>query len=134
MDKAPSILYCHCRYANVLPFAVKEAVLRHLCDGATAFDAVADLCELAARKDPLLSRLAGGGPLKIAACHPRAVKGLFAAAGAPLPPGQVQVLNMRSQMAPDIIAGLNDSRLTPNLPADKAPRPAETAEDTKEAP
>jgi len=119
MDKAPRILYCHCKYAKVVPPEVKGEVLRQLCSANKPFDAVADLCEMAARRDPLLQRLAEGGPLKIAACHPRAVKWLFASGGAPLNHEQVQILNMRTQSAEEVVAGLFDSRLEPNLPAGK---------------
>jgi hypothetical protein len=41
---------------------------------------------MAARRDPHLAELARGpGPLRIAACWPRAVQGLFVLADAPLP-------------------------------------------------
>ena len=53
-DTPPRILYCHCQYAQVVPKEVKEAVLRKLCESGVAFEAVADLCEMAARRDPAL--------------------------------------------------------------------------------
>jgi len=115
----PAILYCHCQYAQVVPAEVKAAVLRRLCDSALPFEAVPDLCELAARRDPSLRRLAAAGPVKIAACFPRAVKGLFAAAGAPLPGGSTEVLNMRSRTADDVAGALLATELQPNLPADR---------------
>ena len=82
---APRILYCHCTYAQVVPKEVKEAVLKKLCESGVSFEAVADLCEMSARQDPALKRLAEGGCTKIAACYPRAVKWLFHTANAPLP-------------------------------------------------
>src|SRR6266436_7532024 len=97
MPVAPRILYCNCTYAQVVPKEVKEAVLRSLCESGIAFEAVADLCEMSARKDPLLQRLSQSGSLKIAACYPRAVKWLFASANAPLPCAGTEVLNMRLQ-------------------------------------
>src|SRR4051794_21100515 len=97
------ILYCNCTYAQVVPKEVKAAVLKHLCESSAAFEAVADLCEMSARQDPVLKGLAEGGPIKIAACYPRAVKWLFAAAKAPLPTNGTEVLNMRVQSAPEII-------------------------------
>ena len=97
------ILYCHCAYARVVPEATKREVLRRLSDSGVAFDAVPDLCEMSARKDPALKRLAGSGDLRIAACFPRAVKWLFHAAGAPLSPG-TGVLNMREDEAGAIVA------------------------------
>ena len=79
------ILYCNCTYAKVVPADVKKDVLRRLCDSGQAFDAVADLCDMSARKDAALRKIAEGGDTKIAACYPRAVKWLFHAAGTPLP-------------------------------------------------
>ena len=100
------ILFCHCSYAQVVPKEVKEDVLKRLCDSGAAFDAVADLCDMSARKDPALKKLVASGDVKIVACYPRAVKWLFHAAGAPLPKEGVEVLNMRDQTADQIMAGL----------------------------
>lgn len=116
---APRILYCHCQYAQVLPREVKEAVLQKLCESGVEFDAVADLCELSARRDPLLQELASGGALKIAACYPRAVKWLFHAAGTPLDTTSTQVCNMRMETADAAATALLDSELHPNLPPGK---------------
>jgi hypothetical protein len=115
----PRILYCHCQYAQVVPPEVKEAVLRQLSDSGVAFDAVADLCEMSARQDPSLKRLADGGAVKIAACFPRAVKWLFHTAKADLSPGHAEVLNMRVQSAEEITAALFNAELKPNLPVGK---------------
>lgn len=115
----PTILYCHCQYAQVVPKEVKEAVLKKLCESGIAFEAVADLCEMAARRDPALQRLAGSGAVKIAACFPRAVKGLFHQANADLSPDRTEVLNMRTLTAEDVIAALLAGEMQPNLPAGK---------------
>jgi hypothetical protein len=103
MSEPTRILYCHCAYANVVPRPVKEQVLLQLVESGVAFDAVADLCELSAKKDPCLQQLAASGPVKIAACYPRAVRWLFAAAGAPLPAEGVEVLNMRTDTADKVV-------------------------------
>src|SRR5690349_23375322 len=113
----PRILYCNCTYAQVVPKEVKDAVLKKLCDSGVAFDAVADLCEMSARRDPALQRLAEGGAVKIAACFPRAVKWLFHQAGAPLPLDAAEVLNMRVQNAAEICDALLSAELKPNLPS-----------------
>lgn len=126
---APAILYCHCRYAQVVPPEVKTEVLERLCASGLPFEAVPDLCELSARRDPALQRLAASGPVKIAACFPRAVKWLFAGAGAPLPADATEVLNMRVQPAAEVVNGLLSASLTPNLPAGKA-SPAPASEST----
>jgi hypothetical protein len=118
---SPRILYCHCQYAQVLPQTVKTAVLKELCASGTAFDAVADLCEMAARRDPALQRLAAGGPVKIAACFPRAVKGLFHQAEADLPPEAAEILNMRSETAEAVTERLLAADLRPNLPSQDKP-------------
>ena len=100
---APRLLYCHCTYAKVVPAAVKDEVLRQLGDSGAAFDAVPDLCEMSARKDPALSRIAGDGNLRIVACYPRAVRWLFHGAGTPLAETGVEVLNMREEQASTIV-------------------------------
>jgi hypothetical protein len=122
---APRILYCHCNYAQVVPKEVKDAVLKSLCDSGVSFEAVADLCEMSARKDPALQRLAQGDCIKIAACFPRAVKWLFNTAGAPLPLNGTEVLNMRAQTADEISTALFNGELKPNLPAGKETKSAE---------
>jgi hypothetical protein len=106
MTKPVQILYCHCQYAQVVPREVKEAVLKKLCESGVEFEAVADLCELSARRDPCLQKLAAGGSLKIAACYPRAVKWLFGAAGVGLPAEGVEFLNMRVQSAEEVAGAL----------------------------
>ena len=115
MTEPPRILYCHCAYAQVVPTGVKAAVLRQLCESGVSFEGVADLCELSARQDPVLQRLAEGAPLKIAACYPRAVRWLFAAAKTPLPLDRIEVLNMRVLNAEEVVAGILDPALKPNM-------------------
>ena len=100
----PRVLYCHCAFAQVVPAEVKTRVLEDLTASSCSFDAVPDLCEMSARRDPALPQIASGGAT-IVACYPRAVKWLFSAAGSPLPE-DVQILNMREQPADEIIAAL----------------------------
>lgn len=118
-SETPGLLYCNCTYAQVIDPAVKAAVLRQLCDSGHSFEAVADLCEMSARKDPALKRLAAGQGVKIAACFPRAVKWLFSSAGAPLDPAHTEVLNMRDDAAPHIVERLLAASVQPNLPPGK---------------
>lgn len=108
MNMGNRIVYCHCAYAQVVPKAVKQDVLRALTDSEVDFDAVADLCEMSARHDPALAAMVPGatGDLTIVACYPRAVKWLFHAAGTPLPEAGVRVLNMRTDTAEQIVAAL----------------------------
>ena len=104
------VLYCRCAYAKVVPEEVKDAVLQKLCESGQPFDMVADLCEMSARRDPSLKKIAEAagacGGIKIAACYPRAVKWLFNGADAPLPAEGVEVLNMRDQTADTIVGSL----------------------------
>jgi hypothetical protein len=110
------VLYCHCTYANVVPKATKEEVLRRLTESGIPFDAVPDLCEMSAMKDPCLAELAGDGYLRIVACYPRAVKWLFHAAGVKLP-DSAEVLNMRTDTADAVVKQLvSPSPLTPHPP------------------
>ncbi len=139
----PSLLYCNCTFANVIEPDVKAAVLRKLCDSGRTFEAVADLCEMSARRDPGLQKLTQNGPVKIAACFPRAVKGLFVSAGMPLNGAETEVLNMRDRTADEIVERLFAADLRPNVPADKladdsgssdgTPEPSAAAVETRAA-
>lgn len=102
MKSAPSILYCHCAYAKVVPPEVKAEVLQRLVRSGVPFEAVPDLCERSAAKDPSLRQLAARAGVRIAACYPRAVKALFVAAGAALPVEGTEILNMRVQSAEEV--------------------------------
>ena len=119
MSEKPRILFCHCNYAQVVPPEVKAGVLKELCESGRAFEAVSDLCEMSARRDPALKRLADGDrPVKVAACYPRAVKWLFSAANAPLQASQTEVVNMRELSEKDAAEALLNDELNTNLPAD----------------
>jgi len=102
-----TILYCHCAYADIVPAATKGAVRAALPRADGRVECVADLCERAAARDPLLADLAAeaDGPLHVVACYPRAVRWLFAFAGAPLA-GSATVHNMRTEEAATILSGL----------------------------
>jgi len=90
----PRTIYCRCAYAQIIPDDVKNAHLESLCAADEPFDAVPDLCEMAARRHPMLREIAGDEEVRIIACHPRAVKGLFTQAGCPLP-DSAEIRNMR---------------------------------------
>ncbi|MCE9519786.1 MAG: hypothetical protein K8R87_09575 [Verrucomicrobia bacterium] len=105
MSTNAKLLYCRCAYAQVVPQAVKDEVLMKLCESVAGFESVADLCEMAAHRDERLKALAANGPLRIAACYPRVVKGLFTQCGAPLS-DDAEILNMRAQTADEVTAGM----------------------------
>ena len=104
-ETPPTLLYCRCAYAQVVPNGVKNEVLQRLSDSGAGFESVSDLCEMAAHRDPRLSALSACGKLRIAACYPRAVRGLFQQVGTPLPE-DAEILNMRTQTAAEVTEAL----------------------------
>jgi hypothetical protein len=106
---SPPLLYCRCAYAQVVPQGVKDAVLQKLCESGAGFETVADLCEMAAHRDPRVKALAASGALRIAACYPRVVRGLFTQCGSPLA-DDAEVLNMRTQTADEVAAAMLETR------------------------
>jgi Pyruvate/2-oxoacid:ferredoxin oxidoreductase delta subunit len=120
------LLYCHCAYARVVPPAVKADVLAGLTNAGVAFEAVSDLCQMSARKDPRIKELAEGGPVTIAACYPRAVRGLFVQAETPLPDEGVTICNMRTDSAEDVLKVMLNGN--GNAAAAMAPAPEVAAE------
>ena len=100
-----SIIFCACANSAIIPAAVKNAVRAGLATADAEVVVVRDLCETAARRDPLLAKAAAGEAV-IVACHPRAVRALFRAAGAPLKGGRALLLNMRSTGAAEILAAV----------------------------
>jgi len=116
MSESPRILYCHCSNAKVLPTETRDAVLRALCEAGVPFEPVADLCDLSARRDPLLKKLAASDSVVVAACHPRAVRCLFAAADALLPLEKTQLLNLRKDSAETLCAAVREIPKAENPP------------------
>jgi Pyruvate/2-oxoacid:ferredoxin oxidoreductase delta subunit len=112
------LLYCHCAYARVVPPAVKADVLAGLTNAGVAFEAVSDLCQMAARNDPRMKELAEGGAVTIAACYPRAVRGLFTQNETPLPDEGVTICNMRTDSAEDVLKVMLNGNAVPAAPPD----------------
>jgi Pyruvate/2-oxoacid:ferredoxin oxidoreductase delta subunit len=100
------IVFCDCRHAQVAPLEARNAVLRHLLQAGVEFEAVGDLCELAARHGLELKRMAANGQVHVAACFPRAVHALFAVAGVSLVPAGLEVLNLKTPPSPEALARL----------------------------
>jgi NAD-dependent dihydropyrimidine dehydrogenase PreA subunit len=69
---------------------------------------VPDLCEWVERADPRVGELARGEALMVIACHPRAVRGLFADCGAPLP-SSARIVDMRNESAASIAAAVKEA-------------------------
>ena len=118
-----TVAYCHCAYYRLAPAEVADGVLRGLAAAGGPFEAVADLCGLAARRDPAMKRLAEADRLQVAACYPRAVRALFATAGTPLG-ADAEVLNMRERGLDEIVGALR-----PPAAAAGASGPIESAPD-----
>ena len=100
------ILYCHCAFARVVPDETKNAVLEGLARAGVEFDAVPDLCQMAAAGDARLTELANAAPMHIAACYPRAVKWLFASAGVNVDASGAVIHNMRVSSPSDVLRGV----------------------------
>ena len=109
MTDNKTLLYCHCAYAKVVPAAVKHAVLERIAASDRDFEAVPDLCEMSARKDPALAAYADDPDLCVVACYPRAVNWLFHAAGHKLDPS-AELLNMRTASADELSESLGLSQ------------------------
>jgi len=100
------ILLCNCERSDVVSASVKRQVLSALERSGAGFTLVSDLCAMAAKYDPALRRIASAPDVRIAACFPRAVRGLFAAAGVDLPDSGVTFANMREQTAEGVTDAL----------------------------
>ena len=100
------ILFCNCGYSDIIDHAIKAKILNKLASTKLNFEAVQDLCELAAKKDPKLKCWAQADSLAIVACYPRTVKWLFNFADAALDPEKTQFLNMRTSTAQQILSSL----------------------------
>lgn len=118
-----TILICRCAQVKILPSGSADRVCSALASSGRRFHVVADLCKLAANKDPLLGELAANNNLTVAACFPRAVRWLFDMAGAPLVPN-VKLLNLRTGRPENVEAELlktnraaNESDNSPNSAA-----------------
>lgn len=100
MPSSPRILLCTCSRARVLPPEPLSAVQAAFQQSPREVYEADDLCEWAARRDQRLSEVFQNGPVKIVACHRRAVKWLLAFAGITFDPKVAEVVNLRS-LAPE---------------------------------
>lgn len=126
------VIYCHCAHARIISDDVKKEVLEGLCRSEMEWEAVSDLCEMAARKDPALAALVNGQNLKIAACYPRAVKWLLSSTGKNVDISTIQVCNMRTQTGGDVLGELEQEAFEANLPEGKGKAPVELIEESSE--
>ncbi len=124
------VIYCHCAHAKIVPEDVKKEVLEGLCRADVEWEAVSDLCEMAARRDPDLASIADGKKIKVAACYPRAVKWLLNSTGRNFDVTAVQVCNMRSQTASVVLNDIMSDKFESNLPEGKGKAPVEIIEES----
>jgi Pyruvate/2-oxoacid:ferredoxin oxidoreductase delta subunit len=114
----------------------RNAVLRHLLQAGVEFEAVGDLCELAARHGHELKRIAANGQVHVVACFPRAVRALFAVAGVSLASAGLEVLNLKTPPTPEVLDRLAVAGNGMHAPDAKLPsqprKDTNTAENTKE--
>jgi len=92
------ILFCACAYSDVIPISRKTSMLGRLRAANEDIRVIPDLCGLAARRDPLLEEAGAVEDLCVVACHPRAVRALFAWAGVSLDPARVRFVNLREDV------------------------------------
>ena len=106
-----TIVYCECaHYTGLVPDEKRSAVNAALANSSAAVIRVADLCWLAASKDPALAALRDSEELTIIACQPRAVRWLFHAGGASFGGRKIELLDMRTQTAEEIIARISEPK------------------------
>ena len=96
MQAPAHVLCCECTFAGLVPEGAKAEAIERLRRAGVPVETVPDLCGLAARRDPRLKTIAESGHPLIIACYPRAVRWLFAQAGAALPES-ARIFNLRTQ-------------------------------------
>jgi len=112
-----AVLFCHCAYSQVISESVKQQVLEGLREAGCAYFEVADMCELAARRDSLFQQLGETKNLKIIACYPRTMKWLFAAAESTMP-ADAEIFNMRTDSPENILSKLHSTEAGSNTDSD----------------
>jgi len=102
------VIFCKCAFNHVIRRDSSRAVLDALCDSVVAFTALDDLCRAVARGELDNDQFADGARVVVAACHPRAVRALLAAAGVETGDLDLHVLDMRSKGPAELAAALGD--------------------------
>lgn len=110
MPETSTIIYCHCGYSNIIDEQTKRCVLDALSASGVSFEAVTDLCGLAAKRDKRFKQWAGLDSIKVVACFARTIKWLFHFADAPINENALRVFNMRSQGPREIVKEIVDDR------------------------
>lgn len=104
------IFFCACREYGHIPAEAMSQLVSAACAAGHDIEVLDDLCHTAAKESARLTSLATADA--VVACHPRAVRGLFARCGCSAPP---PLLNARCD-APEAIAlalGLGELSASP---------------------
>ncbi|MEN6309432.1 MAG: ferredoxin family protein [Anaerohalosphaeraceae bacterium] len=115
-----SVIFCQCKKAAIVPDAVRGALAEWFQHNSIACEVVEDLCGLAANHDERLSQWAQQDGLIVVACYERAVRWLFALAGADLK-NVVRVFNQRVQASQEILSQLTELNLPTGQQTTSAP-------------
>ncbi|MBN1818214.1 MAG: 4Fe-4S dicluster domain-containing protein [Sedimentisphaerales bacterium] len=105
MKSTIKILFCDCAYSDGIDEQVKSHIVEALRRRGIAFEAVGDLCKLAAESDPRMAEWAQLDRLRIVACFERTIRSLFSRLDLCLPEG-TRVLNMRVMDPEGIVSEL----------------------------
>ncbi len=121
----PGVILCRCERSGLIDRGKLRVIEASLKDAGIQCNAVSDLCGLAASRDPLLADLAGGGSTHILACYPRAVRALFALAGAALKDGATEIINLRTVEGSEALSrlGVDRAMLAPEPPGESGAVP-----------
>lgn len=106
----PGVILCRCECNGLIDRGKLGVIEASLENAGIQCTAVSDLCGLAARRDPILADIALGGATHILACYPRAVRALFAFAGAELKDGATEIINLRTLEESEALSRLGVER------------------------
>lgn len=113
VKKPVRAIYCDCAYTDLAPDSVKTAARQAVAASGIRFEAVPDLCALAARRDPRLTGWFATGPVLVLACYPRTIRWLLKFAGIDLSDDSVRSVNVRTTTADDLAAILPPTGVAP---------------------
>jgi NAD-dependent dihydropyrimidine dehydrogenase PreA subunit len=117
------VIYCHCSYTNLVFDETRRIALATLAESGATFQAVPDLCAMAAQRDPRLATWFAKRPVLVVACYPRTVRWLLEYAGILTPSEGISVLNMRTEPSDAIREQLSSTKATSPQPVpDLQPR------------
>jgi NAD-dependent dihydropyrimidine dehydrogenase PreA subunit len=101
-----TVLFCQCKNAEIISSPLRGEIQGWFLQKRAAHVCVDDLCGMAARKDPHIQEWTAEDNLIVIACYPRAIRWLFAMAGADLKDNAL-ILNQRVLSAQEIIGQLS---------------------------